>query len=126
VSRALLPCIPAFPSVEFSRSNVWNPRPATRLLLEQVAAILDECADYLPLTLRQIFYRLVGVHDYEKTKRAYERLGEALNKARRARLIPMDAIRDDGGATEEPWAHNSPGFRSPSRLPRPRKEPPGL
>ena len=86
----------------------WNPRPETRALLVQVRAILLEYAAYLPLTLRQIFYRLVGVHDYEKTERAYERLGETLNKARRAREIPMDAIRDDGGVTEEPLAHDGP------------------
>ena len=35
-----------------------------------------EYEDYLPLTIRQIFYRLVGAHEYEKTERAYERLIE--------------------------------------------------
>src|SRR5262245_10385890 len=80
----------------------WNPRAETRVLLEQVRAILLEYAVYLPLTLRQIFYRLVGVHEYEKTERAYERLCEHLNRARRARLIPMSAIRDDSGVVAEP------------------------
>ena len=42
-------------------------------------------------------YRPVGAHEYEKTERAYERLSEHLNRARRARMIPMDVIRDDGG-----------------------------
>src|SRR5262249_15806358 len=56
----------------------------------------------LPLTIRQIFYRLVGAHDYEKTERAYQRLVEHLNRARRARIIPMDVIRDDGGTISEP------------------------
>jgi hypothetical protein len=67
----------------------WNPHPKTHLLLDQVIAILDEYADYLPLTLRQIFYRLVGVYKYDKDEKAYERLGETLNKARRARIISM-------------------------------------
>jgi hypothetical protein len=84
----------------------WQPRGATRNLLDQVLAVLDEYADYLPLTLRQIFYRLVGAHGYEKTERAYGRLGEHLNRARRSRLIPMADIRDDGGQCVVPvcWA----------------------
>jgi hypothetical protein len=58
--------------------------------------VLADYAAQLPLTIRQIFYRLVGADGYEKTEQAYKRLGELLNKARRARLIDMDAIRDDG------------------------------
>jgi hypothetical protein len=80
----------------------WSPKAATLALLELVRAVLAEYEDYLPLTLRQIFYRLVGAHDYEKTEQAYDRLCEHLNRARRARLIPMDVIRDDGGVVEEP------------------------
>jgi hypothetical protein len=76
----------------------WQPRAATKALLEQVQAVLAEYAEFLPLTVRQIYYRLVGAHDYEKTDEAYRRLGEHLTRARRARLIPMTAIRDDGGA----------------------------
>jgi hypothetical protein len=80
----------------------WTPRQDTLALLELVRAILIEYADYVPLTLRQIFYRLVGAHNYEKTEQAYERLGEHLVRARRARIIPMDAIRDDGGIVIAP------------------------
>src|SRR5215831_12462925 len=84
----------------------WAPRGATAELLDQVRGVLEEYEDYLPLTIRQIFYRLVGAHDYEKTERAYARLSEHLNRARRARVIPMDVIRDDGGVISEPnsWA----------------------
>jgi hypothetical protein len=85
----------------------WRPRADTLALLDQVQAVLDEYADQLPLTLRQIFYRLVGAHGYEKTERAYDRLGEALNKARRARLVAMDAIRDDGFTSEAPIPFDS-------------------
>jgi hypothetical protein len=80
----------------------WSPQEQTLRLLEQVRTVLIEYAEYLPLTLRQIFYRLVGAHGYEKTEQAYERLGEHLNRARRARLIEMDAIRDDGGTIIRP------------------------
>ncbi|MFC1609978.1 hypothetical protein ACFL6C_03390 [Myxococcota bacterium] len=74
----------------------WNPQPKTRRLLAQVQGVLDEYADHLPLTCRQIFYRLVGAHGYPKDERAYNRLLEALNRARRAGLVPFDLIRDDG------------------------------
>ena len=62
----------------------WAPRGTTLELLEQVRGVLDEYEDYLPLTIRQIFYRLVGAHNYEKTEHAYARLCEHLNRARRA------------------------------------------
>ena len=84
----------------------WTPRASTEQLLAQVDLVLAEYVDHLPLTLRQIFYRLVGAYAYEKTEQAYERLCEHLNRARRARLIPMDIIRDDGGTVITPhsWA----------------------
>ena len=75
----------------------WRPQARTRVLLTQVDAVLAEYAAYLPLTVRQIFYRLVGQFAYDKTEAAYERLCETLNRARRASLVPWDAVRDDGG-----------------------------
>jgi hypothetical protein len=80
----------------------WNPQAETLKLLDDVRAVLGEYEDYLPLTIRQIFYRLVGAHEYEKTELAYKRLCENLNRARRARLIPMTTIRDDGGTVMAP------------------------
>lgn len=75
----------------------WTPQRKTRALLEQIETVLDEYADFLPLTIRQVFYRLVGQFRYDKTEQAYSRLCETFNRARRAGLIPFDAIRDDGG-----------------------------
>jgi hypothetical protein len=80
----------------------WMPRAETRELLDRVNQVLAEYIDLLPLTLRQIFYRLVGAYGYEKTEQASERLGEMLNKARRAGLVDMDAIRDDGFTSAAP------------------------
>lgn len=74
----------------------WNPQAKTRVLIEQVQGVLEEYRNHLPLTLRQVFYRLVGAHGYDKTEKAYDRLCEHMNLARRARLIPFSAIRDDG------------------------------
>lgn len=86
----------------------YRPHPKTRELLGQVDAVLDEYSDYLPLTIRQIFYRLVGSFDYAKDEKAYKRLCEALNRARRARLINFDAIRDDGVVTARRDRYASP------------------
>ena len=72
-------------------------------MLEQIAEVLVTYAEHLPLTLRQIFYRLVARYGYEKTERAYKRLGNLLNMARRARRIDMDAIRDDGLVWQRPF-----------------------
>jgi hypothetical protein len=89
----------------------WEPRPASADLVSAVSTVLDEYRDYLPLTLRQVFYRLVGAHGYAKDERAYDRLIETANRARRAGLIPFDAIRDDGAQTVEPDGWSDPeGF----------------
>jgi hypothetical protein len=73
----------------------WRPRQDTQIILSQVGEVLREYRAHLPLTVRQIFYRLVGAFGYPKTEQAYERLGNYLVRARRARLIPFDYIRDD-------------------------------
>jgi hypothetical protein len=80
----------------------WKPQAARAELLAQAQAVLEEYADHLPLTIRQIFYRLVGAHGYEKTEAASDRLIGTLNRARRAQLIPMSGIRDDGGIVSDP------------------------
>lgn len=87
----------------------WSPRSETLVLLAQVRAVLIEYAAYLPLTVRQIFYRLVGAAGYPKSETAYGRLCETLNRARRAGLIRFDAIRDDGTILREPSAWDGAG-----------------
>lgn len=74
----------------------WAPRDDALVLIDQVRAVLAEYREHLPLTVRQIFYRLVGAYDYPKTERDYKRLCERLVRARRAEMIPFAAIRDDG------------------------------
>ncbi|MEE8208191.1 MAG: hypothetical protein V3T88_04440 [Nitrosomonadaceae bacterium] len=86
----------------------YTPTPERRELIGRVQDILST-STVKPLTIRQIFYMLVSDHSivrydkagmslrgYDKTERAYKRLCEALNIARRARMIDMDDIRDDG------------------------------
>jgi hypothetical protein len=89
----------------------WSPRPDTVALLTTVRSILVEYRAQLPLTNRQIFYRLVGAHGYDKTEKAYARLCEYLNRARRAKLIPFGSIRDDGTDTR-----GGPGWDDPAQF----------
>lgn len=74
----------------------WRPQAKAKATISHVEVVLDEYRDHLPLTVRQIFYRLVGAHGYPKTDAAYIALAEMLVRARRARMIGFDAIRDDG------------------------------
>jgi hypothetical protein len=85
----------------------WRPQAKTRVLLAQIEAVLDEYRSYLPLTVRQVFYRLVGAHSYPKTEKAYNNLSNTMVMARRAGIIPFRAIRDDGIAAEEAWGYRS-------------------
>jgi hypothetical protein len=87
----------------------WRPQAKTLALLDQVDAVLDEYAAYLPMTCRQVFYRLVGAHGYVKTEAAYESLCNTLVMARRSERIPFEAIRDDGVTADEPWGYDSEG-----------------
>lgn len=80
----------------------WNPQPESLVLLGQVEAVLDEYRDHLPLTVRQVFYRLVGSFGYPKDEAAYDRLSNMLVRARRSLMIPFDALRDDGTVVREP------------------------
>jgi hypothetical protein len=74
----------------------WEPRAEKRQLLDQVQAVLKEYSEHRPLTIRQIFYRLVAAHGFPKTEAAYKnQLCELMTMARRARVIPMEDIRDD-------------------------------
>lgn len=85
----------------------WNPRPATLAVIDAVRIVLDEYEYHLPLTLRQIFYRLVVANALEKTEKAYGRLCEHMNRARRAGMISFSAIRDDGFLFSEPFGYDS-------------------
>jgi hypothetical protein len=89
----------------------WKPHGKTQVLLDAVDAVLEEYTDYLPVTVRQIFYRLVGEFGYEKTEAACSRLGDVLVRARRARRVPFDVIRDDGPVTySSRWHHDPEDF----------------
>lgn len=80
----------------------WSPPEHIRDLIENVQQVIRDYSDIAPLSLRQIFYILVSDYGYEKTEPAYKRMYENLNKARRAHMVSMDDIRDDGLARNDP------------------------
>jgi hypothetical protein len=65
-------------------------------MLCRVQQILREYEDHLPLTVRQIYYRMIAAHGYPKGKQFTATLYDLLVNARRAGEISFDAIRDDG------------------------------
>jgi hypothetical protein len=46
----------------------WRPQEKTLALVGAVRAILEEYQAHLPLTIRQVFYRLVGSTDTRRTR----------------------------------------------------------
>lgn len=87
----------------------WRPRLDTLRLIDNVRDVLNQYREYGAMTVRQVFYRLVGQYDYPKDERAYARLCEAVVKARRAEMIDFLSIRDE---PEE--AHLTGGYDSPA------------
>jgi hypothetical protein len=47
----------------------WEPKEGSLVLLRQVQAVLDEYRAQQPLTLRQIYYRMIGAHGYPVSRR---------------------------------------------------------
>ncbi len=75
--------------------NESDGTPPTLRILGHIRDILEDERDYWPLTVRQVFYRMVAKKGYAKTEKDYANLAEKINRARRAGYIPWDAIRDD-------------------------------
>jgi hypothetical protein len=73
----------------------WKPQKRTEPLLADIEQVLEEYREYLPLTVRQVFYRLVG-KGHPKTEGFYGVVQEKCNRARRSGRIPFASIRDDG------------------------------
>ena len=76
----------------------WNSKPGSdrMVLVEKVLKVIEEYREHLPLTVRQIFYRLIGATVKKKRTLFQTQLYETLNRARRAKLILMSDITDGG------------------------------
>ena len=75
-----------------SNTFKWTAKQRDRLI--QVQAVLDEFDAYKPLTLRQIFYQLVGKEFIENTTSQYNMLSNLLKWARLDGFVPWDSIED--------------------------------
>jgi hypothetical protein len=79
-----------------SDPNEWKPTDEAIQRIAQVRSIIN-AANYR-VSVRFIFYRLVGNFGYPKTEKDYKNLAELLVKARRARLIDFRDIADSDPA----------------------------
>lgn len=77
--------------------NGWKPSQFSARLLRDALAVFDEYEDYLPLTGRQVFYRLVAAYGYEKSDALADQLYNVLGRARRTGWLPFTHLRDGGG-----------------------------
>ncbi len=75
----------------------WAPRAAAQMMMKHIQAVLIEYQEFLPLSVRSIFYRLVGAHGLDKTEAAASQVYDVVNRARRAGLIKFESISDGGG-----------------------------
>lgn len=80
----------------------YEPNEATQGLLVQVQSLLDVNNAYLPVSLRQLFYLGVSAYQWPKTEKFYKGLCAKITRARRARIIDFEDIRDDGITEEKP------------------------
>lgn len=72
-----------------------NFREKTRKLIEQANEIIDEYqARGFTLTVRQLYYQFVARDLIRNTPQNYERVASVVDDARKAGLIPWDAIED--------------------------------
>jgi hypothetical protein len=83
----------------------WTPGPA-RALLDDVSAVLVDYQAQLPLAIRQVYYLLLR-RGYPKGRPFERRLGYVFNRARRARLIPFEWVRDDTTSVFQGEWHDS-------------------
>jgi hypothetical protein len=74
----------------------WRPTKRIAAKLKPVQGVLATYHDHLPMTVRQIFYVMVARLVIEKSLSEYRNLAYLLRKARRARLLPFEAIHDQG------------------------------
>jgi hypothetical protein len=60
----------------------------------RVTEVVDEIKDYWPLTLRQIYYRLVAAGDHENTRSKYNDLSKLVKQMRVDEKLPWDVLTD--------------------------------
>ena len=82
----------------------WTPRPGSKRerILSAAQAVLADYDDRLPLGSREVGYVLTG-DEYGFTKKDIDEVEDVLVLARRAELIPWEAISDGRTGVARPW-----------------------
>jgi hypothetical protein len=97
----------------------WKPQKKTEPLLADIERVLEEYRAYLPMTVRQVFYRLVGL-GHPKSEGFYDKVQDACNRGRRSGRIDFHDIRDDGvsrlGGERAPYESPAEYYRSHEEL----------
>jgi len=74
------------------RRFIWTAKQLDKL--NRAQEILGELREYVPLTLRQVFYQMVGKEYIENTKPEYQMLSILIKWARIDEFIPWEMIED--------------------------------
>jgi hypothetical protein len=108
----------------------WHPQKATKEALAEVLDVINSQKEYWPLSQRYWLYRLMGLKGWQKFDEYAGKAGKAhgvddegntfylprdsknlnliLNRGRRARLIPMEAVSSSRGMVKPPSDSGSP------------------
>lgn len=97
---AKIKAIPRFSSVSRHDGYSWKPRRESLELLVAAKDLLD--GSPRPMTVRQLYYRLVADLVIPNNIRSYQNLVGMLTKARKVDLLPLDKFVDRARAKVEP------------------------
>jgi hypothetical protein len=73
----------------------------TRKLMEEIDAAISEYYPPTPLTVRQVFYRLLGKRIVKKTEKAHDRIERTISEMQYTGMLDWDGIVDPGRATQK-------------------------
>lgn len=89
-----------------SRKRIsWTPHRSEQLA--QIREVLEEWRDYLPMTLRQVYYQLVGKGYLENKRSTYSDLSGVIKWARLDGLIGWNVIEDRTRSLNQRHYHDS-------------------
>jgi len=74
------------------RGIPWTPK--RRKQAEQILTVVNGLAEYWPLTLRQIYYRLVAAGIIANTRSRYNDLSKVIKQMRLDAMLPWEAMED--------------------------------
>jgi hypothetical protein len=93
----------------------YNPQAKNLHWLRCAQEVIEDYRANWPLTVRQVFYRMVASYGFPKLEKDYKALAQIIARARRASSlgspngIPWEAIRSGRGTQEDPYYFGGPG-----------------